>query len=328
MPQPPDISFLDKTAAPIPNLHRFFHEAMATTFGIFIVHPDARYAAQAARAAFAELDKLEAKLSRFIPNSDISQINSLPPGQPLRLSEAAFESIQLCKSLYAETNRAFDITAGLLVDCWLNRDKTTPAAPFEERLNFARQHTGLDLVELDEDNHAVQLLAAPLKIDLGGFGKGYAVDKMAELLRDWSVDTALISGGYSSVLALDPPPDIPGWPITLSIPDRKRKVFARLNLKNRAVSNSGLQKGTHIIDPRTAEPVEAKLAAWSCTPDAATADALSTAFMIMSPTEVEQYCSCHPDTLAMLIVRQEDGDLQKQKILRFGQWQESNLLEK
>ena len=327
MSEPPDdIPILDKTADSIPNIHRFFHEAMAAVFSIFIVHPDPDYAAQAARDAFVELDKLEAKLSRFISNSDISQINSLPIGQPLRLSEPAFESIQLCKSLYTETNRAFDITAGLLVDCWLKRNKKTPVS-FEERLDFARQHTGLDFVKLDQDNYAVQLLTAPLKIDLGGFGKGYAVDKMADILRDWSIDSALISGGYSSVLVLEPPPDIPGWPITLTIPDRNKRIFARLDLKNRAVSGSGMQKGTHIIDPRTAKPVETRLAAWSAATDAATADVLSTAFMIMSPTEIEQYCTEHTDTLAVIITPQPtDEDPQNKQISWFGQWQQKNLL--
>ena len=83
-----------------------------------------------------------------------------------------------------------------------------------------------------------------------------------------------------------------------------------------------MQKGKHIISPRTAEPTEGKLAAWSGAADAATADALSTAFMIMSPEEIEKYCTLHPDTRAMVIVQEQDGRTQKDKVLRFGPWKD------
>ena len=71
-------TFIDNTDwDSICKAHRFSHQAMATTFEVFIVHGDARYAEQAAWAAFDELDRLEAELSRFIENSDISRINNL-----------------------------------------------------------------------------------------------------------------------------------------------------------------------------------------------------------------------------------------------------------
>jgi len=139
---------------------------------------------------------------------------------------------------------------------------------------------------------------------------------MAELLRDWSIGTALIHGGFSSVLALDAPAMTKGWPLTLSDPHNRKQTLAYLYLQSRAVGGSGLQKGQHIIDPRTGKPVEDKRAAWACRPDAATADALSTAFMVMSPDEIEQYCLRHPEVQAMVIIK--DRDTEKDKILRFG----------
>ena len=315
----PETRYVQSDYHSIAGMKRFSHEAMATAFEVIVVHEDDRYARQAAAAAFAEVDRLEADLSRFIENSDISRINNLPANQPLLIGLAAFECLQLSARMYAETNGAFDITIGSLLDCWRNEDDT-PRTPSQEELNLARRHTGMGLLKLDEVEHTIELLAAPMQIDLGGIGKGYAVDRMAELLRDWSIDTALISGGYSSVLALDAPAGMKGWPLTLSDPGNRKQILARPNLKHRALSGSGLQKGRHIIDPRTARLVKGRRAAWACAPDAATADALSTAFMVMTADEIKKYCLRHPDVLAMLILEHESKDPQKDKILRFGPW--------
>jgi thiamine biosynthesis lipoprotein len=318
MNQPePETCFVQNDCQSIPGMKRFCHEAMATTFEVIIIHDDVHYARQAAAAAFDEVDRLEGELSRFVENSDISRINNLPANQPLQLGLDAFECLRLSSRIYVETNGAFDITIGSLFNCWRNEDGN-PRTPSQEELNRARQHTGMHLLQLDEDEYAVRLLAGPLHIDLGGIGKGYAVDRMAELLREWSIDIALISGGYSSVLALDAPADTKGWPLTLSNPDNHKQILARPLLQNGAISGSGLQKGGHIIDPRTAQPVKGKCAAWASAPDAATADALSTAFMVMRPDEIRQYCPRHPDVSALIMLKGRGKDARKDKILHFG----------
>ena len=338
MAQPqPNINIVKDTLDSISDARHSSHEAMATTFGIFILHDDARYAKQAAWAAFDELDRLEAELSRFIENSDISRINNLAANQPLQIGLSAFECLQLSAKIYDETDGAFDITIGSLMNCWLNEDKTI-RTPSKEQLNKARRRTGTHLFKLDETEHTVELLTDELQIDLGGIGKGYAVDKMAGLLDDWGIDAALIHSGCSSVLAigtprpsegLGTPPGAKGWPVTLSSPagskqtlyqKRCRETLAYLYLRDRAVSGSGLQKGWHIIDPRTIQLVEGKSAAWACASDAATADALSTAFMVMSPEQVKQYCASHSDVLAMIITGEHSAEAQKEKVLRYGHW--------
>jgi thiamine biosynthesis lipoprotein len=274
---------------------------MATVFEIFILHPDARYARQAAYAAFDELDRIERELSRFVENSDISRINNLAANQSLSVGSATFECLQLCSRMYTATDGAFDIT-------------------------FSSAAKGYQL-KLNEGQYIVRQPTRAVKIDLGGIGKGYAIDKMAELLRDWDIDTALIHGGYSSVLALNEPAGTNGWPITLSSPDDYKQTLARLYLRNRAVSGSGLQNGPHIINPRTGRPVKDRFAAWVCGPDAATTDALSTAFMVMTAGKVRQYCLRHPDVLAMIVLDDCGTKAQKEeKIVQFGPWQKSNLL--
>jgi len=306
--------------SPIEGMMRFSHEAMATTFELLIVHEDECYARQAVMAAFNEVDRLEGMLSRFLESSDVTRINGLPANQALRLGLDTFECLKIAERVYSETNGAFDIMIGNLLKCWRNEDGT-PRKPSPEEIDLARLHTGMNLVQLNEGEHTIELSNGGVQIDLGGIGKGFAVDRVAELLRDWSVDIALISGGYSSVLALDAPPGKKGWPLTLTNPaggkerdpilqkDRKMgaQILARPFLQKAALSGSGVQKGGHIIDPRTCRPVEGRLAAWSSAPNAATTDALSTAFMIMGLDEIEQYCKLHPDTLAMVILDSGSG---------------------
>jgi thiamine biosynthesis lipoprotein len=306
-------------------MKRFSHEAMATTYEIMVVHEDERYARQAATAAFNEVDRLEGELSRFREDSDITRINNLPAHQPLQVGIDVFECLRLSVRMYGETNGAFDVTIGSLLKCWRN-DDGSPRTPSRRELDVARLHTSANLLELDEREHTVRLSVSPTQIDLGGVGKGYAVDRVAELLREWSIDTALISGGYSSVLAMDAPAGTKGWPLTLSDPADRKRILARPYLRHRALSGSGVQKGGHIISPRTGRPVEGRRAAWSSAPGAGTADALSTAFMIMDPDEIERYCSLHPDALAMVIL-QDEGQEQKETILQFGRWDENLPLE-
>jgi len=314
---------IDLVSSAIPNLHRFAHKAMATIYEIFIVTEDAGYAQQAAYAAFNELDRLEQELSRFLPNSDITRINHLAAQQALCLGLDAFECLKLSRRISEETNGAFDVTIGPLMQCWLNPDKTL-RSPSAEELAKARRNIGMTLLELDEAQHTVTLQASPMHVDLGAVGKGYAVEVMTNLLHEWDIEIALIHGGRSSVFALGAPPEKSGWPLTLSHPMRPGEILNHLALCNQAISGSGLQKGQHIINPRTGQPLSGKRATWAITPDAATSDAISTAFMNMTPEEIAAYCEQHRELRALLITQDEDAP--PEKILRFGAWEEAGVL--
>jgi FAD:protein FMN transferase len=324
-PKPPETQFVASDWAAVPNVHRFSHDAMATTFEVMIQHEDRSYAQQAAKAAFDEVDRIEGALSRYLETSDVTQINHLPAGKPLYVTLDTFECLKISAEVHSQTGGAFDVTVGLLVDCWRDKDKK-PRTPSEEELQFARERTGMDLILLDEPTCAVALVTSPLRVDLGGVGKGHGVDRMAEMLREWSIDRALIHGGFSSVLALDPPEGMMGWPVTLSHPGDRRRKLARLDLKHVAVSGSGLEKGRHIIDPRLGHPLEGKLAAWSITPDAARGDALSTAFMVMSEDEVKEYCRRYPGVRGLLILHGDDATGQAERIVPVGAWTPGELV--
>ncbi len=297
------------------DLHKFSHEAMATTFEVFIVSKDFSLAQQASFAAFELLDRLESKLSRFLENSEIFQINLLQPGQSLVVGPEAFECLCLSSELFKQTEGAFDVTIGLLID--LSVDDALQSEII--------QKTGMDLIETDREKHIVKMLSSAVNVDLGGIGKGFALDKMAALLADWDIKAALLSCS-STVLALGFPDILDGWPLTFTNP-ATGKIFTRWNLKNGSVSSSGIQKSEHIVDPRTGLPVAGRIAAWSYADSAANADALSTAFMIMSQVKIKSFCRNFPDTSALIIEHTKGKRRDVNKILRFpGIFQSLQLL--
>ncbi len=304
----------------IRNLHRFSHPAMATVFEIFIIDDDASYAEQAAQEAFNELDRLEQELSRFIANSDVTRINHLAAKLPLRIGLDAFECLKISQQVFNDTSGAFDVTIGTLLQCWLHPDKTL-RSPTGAELAEARRNVGMHLLELDEAEHTVTLQASPVHIDLGAVGKGYAVDLMSKILCEWDIERALIHGGRSSVFALGAPPSEKGWPLTFTNPRRREQILTQPRLCQQAASGSGLQKGRHIINPRTAQPLTGNRAAWVITPSAATSDAISTAFMIMEPDEIQAYCQRHPEVHALILTA--DGEDEKE--WRFGVWEEEAI---
>ena len=159
---------------------------MATVFEVYAVHPDERYAAQAAQAAFDLTDRLERELSRFLSNSDIARVNQLAAGESAQVSPSTLECLVIARHMFDLTGGAFDISIG----------------------------TGLASLELNPDEFLVHATKGGVQVDLGGIGKGYAVDLMAELLEEWGLQVALVHGGFSSVLALEPPAGRDGWPLT------------------------------------------------------------------------------------------------------------------
>ncbi len=287
---------------PNPNIHRFSHTAMATIFEVLIYHDEEKYAKQAALEAFFQLDRLEQDFSRFIKNSDISRINDLSINERTQIGVDTFECLLQCADLYVKTKAAFDITIGSLLKCWLNEDKSL-RNPTQEEIKLAKQRTGLYHILLDETNYSVKMLSGPVQLDFGGFGKGYAVDQMAELLNEWSINKFLIHGGKSSVLAGEAPDGENGWQVSITNPFNDQ-VMEQIWLKNQAMSGSGLQKGFHIIDPRTAFPVKTNRAVWAFAPTAAISDGLSTAFLIMSPDNVKNYCFNFPGVKAISVFDQ------------------------
>ena len=177
-------------------------------------------------------------------------------------------------------------------------------------------------LKLDTESFGVEVLAEGLQVDLGGIGKGFAAEKVADILREWSLGQALVLAGASSVLSVSVPDGMSGWPMRLSNPSKPGEILARFELTEGALSGSGRQKGQHIIDPREAAvgPVEGRLAAWSMAPDAVAADASSTAFMVLEPQEIDDYCLANRQTAAIILPHAVSGESQRPEVMQFGQW--------
>ena len=246
-----------------------------------------------------EIDRLEKVLSHYIENSDISKISSLKAGQSTRVNIDTMESLLHCSYLWQITGGLFDITIGPLYKCWVNEDKTLKQ-PQPDEIKAAKKRVGMDLLRLDPDNMTVQVLQSGLLLDLGGYGKGYAIDRVIELLEEWEIENVLAHGGFSSIYAKGAHKDFSAWPVSVTN-TVTGEVMGVVNLQNRAMSASGVEKGRHIINPETAKPVQANAAAWALGEDAATVDALTTAFMMMSADEVNTFCATYPDISALII---------------------------
>jgi FAD:protein FMN transferase len=254
-------------------IHLFNHAAMATHFEARIACEHKTYAAQASQAAFDLLDSLESRLSRFRANSDIARIAQLEPGETTRLSEPAFVCLQIAKRMDEATHSAF---------C------PTPAA--------LKTQASLPRWELVPGELSILCLSGRLEFDLGAIGKGFALDRMAELLREWDCPSFLLIAGGSSILAGAPPPDLPGWSCGLG-----ENASRRFHLTNASLSGSGLAvKGCHILDPRTGQTALRQNRAWALADSAAESDALSTACLVLSAPELENVFAQNESWLAFL----------------------------
>lgn len=283
-------------------VHRCRHCAMACTWELYILGQEQRYVRQAAHAAFEEVDRIERELSRFVPQSDIARLNALPAGRPLRLGVEAFECLELAAEIHRDTGGAFDVTIGALL---MSPDDQPASPPVDNRCHSTGPPPpfGMQLLEIDRTAHTVTVHADGLVVDLGGVGKGYALDCVAAVLGDWSIDAALIHCGQSTARALGGPHEQQGWTVALRSPVGPGASLASVCLRERALSGSGARlHGRHIIDPRTGRPAAGTLGAWALVPSAARADALSTAFMVLRPPEVADYCHRRPEVSGLLYV--------------------------
>jgi thiamine biosynthesis lipoprotein len=251
----------------------FRHEAMATHFEIVIAGRDHEYARQAAAAAFRELDRLENLLSRFIESSDISRANLLPRGGSTTISDETLDCLLIAADVSMVTQRAFDPAYSSV-----RPDNLEPDVP---------PYT------LDPATHTLTSRAEHLHLDLGAVGKGFALDQMANTIREWQITSACLNAGGSSALALESPPTPGerGWIVGLG----EGRSHRQIPLLAASLSGSGTAvQGAHLIDPRTGQPARRTTRVWALAPTAAQADALSTAFFVMNETEVAALCAAHP----------------------------------
>lgn len=310
--------------------------AMACKFEFFFNAGQYPQATETAIAAFDRVDRLEDQLSVFLEHSEVSRLNRDAALEPLAVDAGLFALLQLAVEIFHETGGAYDVTAGPLSSAWgfTRRAGTMPSAA---ALDAARSRVGSQFLKLDCGTASVQFLKEGLELNLGSIGKGYALDRCAELLAAEGIGDFLLHGGNSSVLARGVhaalAPD-GGWSVGVRDPLRPDRRLGQLRLHDRALATSGsgtqffVHEGRrygHLLDPRTGWPAEGVLSASVLAPTAARADALSTAFYVLGPALAREYCEAHQDVAAVIVCPgKREGSLEAHLIgLDEQQWSET-----
>ena len=247
--------------------------------------------------ALKEAKHLDCLLSNYRPESELSRVNRLGSRGPMTLSNELFQFLSACRAYSRSSEGTFDITVGGLMRAW-GFYKGMGQLPQPDEVKRALDKVGYRNIILDEQNRTVCLAKEGMELDPGGIGKGFAVDRMAEILRSGEVYSALIIAGGSTIYALGTPPNEPGWKVTIKDPRQPSKVAETVLLKNEAVSTSGnLEKffwadgkiWGHIIDPRTGYPAMGTLSVSVIAPRSVDSEAWTKPYYILGRLWTEKH---------------------------------------
>jgi thiamine biosynthesis lipoprotein len=297
-----------------------FHEsrpAAGTTVEIFLYASTRNRALELFESAFQEIERVEAALSTHRSTSEISRINTTAADGPLVTDPEVFGLIVRALEYGRRTGGAFDVTVGPLVKAWgfFRSDGHHPSA---DELSEARAKAGWQHVALDNAQRSIRFLTPGLELDLGGIGKGFALDCAARVLRRHAVDRALLGAGQSSYVAIGAPPDSRGWPITVQNPHNPARTLSTIQLRDQSLSTSGSdrqyfevdgQRYSHIIDPRTGQPVTGMAQVTVIAPTATDGDALSTALFVLGRERAAALIEGIEGTAALLVT--DDGETEQ-----------------
>jgi FAD:protein FMN transferase len=307
--------------------------AMACDFQVFLNAGQHFQATEHALAALDLVEQLEAQLTVFRDTSEISRLNRWAAQRPMTVETRLYGLLKLARSLYEDTEGAFDVTAGPLSRLWgfLRRQGQLPSA---DDLEQVRRRVGCDKLLLDDGSQSLTFAQPDMEINLGAIGKGYALDRCAELLDAAGVGDYLVHGGHSSVLARGRRAGEDGWCIGVRDPLRPERRLGRLRLRDQALGTSGAanqffyfqgRRFGHVLDPRTGWPAEGMLAATVLAATAAEADALATALYVLGPEAAAAYAARRADiSVLLLLPGARTGDVQ---LRLFGLAQDSWLPE-
>jgi FAD:protein FMN transferase len=227
--------------------------AMGATFSVMASGPDRGKLEAAIRQALAEAQRLDRLLSNYLPGSEWSQVNRRAAHEQVRVSPELFALLEACVRYSRESEGSFDITVGPLMKAW-GFYQGSGHLPPPDTVRETMKVVGYRHLILDPRAGTVHFDAEGVELDPGGIGKGYAVDRMAAILKRAGVQSALINAGGSSLYAIG------NWPVELS--------GLTLLLQDESVSTSGTaekffiadgQRYSHIMDPRSGFPAQGML---------------------------------------------------------------------
>jgi thiamine biosynthesis lipoprotein len=265
--------------------------AMGTTFEIHLYAAERERARELFEAAFEEIERVEAALSNYRQTSELSRINAQAGAGAVVTDPEVFALVERAFEYSRLSGGAFDITVGRLMKAW-GFFRGAGRFPSDEELERARAQTGWRRVALDPARRSIRFTTPDIELDPGGIGKGYALDRVAALLREEGVTAALLMSGSSSIYALGAPPGKAGWTVRVPDPLERARTLSEVVLKDQSLSTSGNYEKffrvggrtyCHIMDPRTGRPVEGVLQTTVIAPEAADSDALSTMVFVLGP---------------------------------------------
>lgn len=297
-----------------PYLERSYTDAqgsrilMSTVVDVSAYGPDAEtYVKQ----AFAEMEKLEAILSRHLIDSEVSRINS-QAGEWIDVSESTLEVIELGVEYGTLTDGAFDITVGGLISLW-GFGTGEYKVPTDEEIAAALKTVDYRRVEIDKAKKRVRIPAGTV-LDLGGIAKGYIVDEARRFLAQNRMQRAIVNAG-GDISVIGSRPDGTPWRVGVQNPDDPSQIRWVIPLQNNSVVTSGdyqryfVQDGErwhHILDPRTGYPARGIRSVTIVTEKAAVADALSTAVFVLGLERGSALVEKLPGVEAIIVTSDDD----------------------
>ena len=293
--------------------HLFTHRAMGTEFE-FTIYPRPGDVgrddlAPIVEEAFLEIDRMESEISSWVKTSNTSKINREATESPVEARPFVWELLEFSTQVAADTDGAFDITVGPLIDVWRSA-RENETAPDPDAVAAARAKVGVEKLSLDPESRTVKFATPGMRIDFGGIGKGLALDRAAEVLADYGVTSAILSGGNSSILAMGSPPGREYWRIGLHNPYNLEDRLDWVNIKDESLSTSGCypesaetgeDRACGIFDPRTGLEVSDMLSVTVVAPTGIQTDALSTACFVLGIEGIRRYCANHPDVRVVAV---------------------------
>jgi thiamine biosynthesis lipoprotein len=240
-------------------------DAMGSTYSIAVYGYDRVKMEAAVDAAFDEVRRLDDMLSNYKPDSEWSEVNRNAAARSVKVSRELFRLLAACQEYSREGEGAFDITVGPLMKVW-GFYKGSGHLPHRAEVQAALAKVGYRHIRLYPATQTVRFDRPGVEMDPGGIGKGYAVDRMVDVLKQNGVRMALVAGSGSSIYGMGAPPNQPqGWRTEIKDPWDARKTLAEVYLKDMSMSTSGSYEKffraegrtyAHIMDPRTGYPAQ------------------------------------------------------------------------
>jgi len=240
-------------------------DAMGSTYSIAIYGNDRVEMEAAVDAAFDEVHRLDEMLSNYKPDSEWSEVNRHAAERPMKISPELFQLLSACVAYSRESEGAFDISVGPLMKVW-GFYKGSGHLPHRPEVLAALTKVGYRHIHLDAAAQTVWFDRPGVELDPGGIGKGYAVDRMVDVLRQKGFSIALVAGSGSSIYGMGAPPEEPkGWRVEIRDPRDSHKAAAEVFLKDTSMSTSGSYEKffraegrtyAHIMDPRSGYPAQ------------------------------------------------------------------------